>query len=98
MERLFSKPPCDRCKILKGNKFDQEDCKECLPDALPENEDAIKIYSLVHNQFIMGPRGPISLNHEPIHRAMELYEVEDKQGCFEKILKLSYYFMEKQNH
>ena len=37
----------------------------------------------------MGYSGPIDVSHEAIHRAMELYEIENKQACFEKVLIMS---------
>ena len=39
--------------------------------------------------MIMGNKGPIDINHQPIHEAMRLYEVTNKQQCFEKVLFLS---------
>jgi hypothetical protein len=41
----------------------------------------------------MGWNGPVAINHLAVHAAMELYEVEDKKDCFEKVLKLSYHFI-----
>ena len=37
----------------------------------------------------MGNKGPIAINHQAIHEAMRLYEVTNKQQCFEKVLFLS---------
>ena len=37
----------------------------------------------------MGDKGPIDINHQPIHEAMKLYKIRDKQQCFEKVLFLS---------
>lgn len=38
--------------------------------------------------------GPIALNQIPIHQAMDLYRVKDKQDCFEKVLYVSNYFLQ----
>ena len=43
----------------------------------------------------MGPAGPIDVNHEAIHRAMELYEIKDKRACFEKVLVMAQNWMDK---
>lgn len=95
MERLFEKPPCGRCQTLKGDKFDPADCIKCVPTAFDENEDALMIYPIVADQYIVGMSGVIAINHEAVHRAMDLYEIEDKRTCFEKVLKLSRYFIAK---
>lgn len=50
------------------------------------------IYLVTRDQLIMGMNGPVALNHEAVHRAMELYEVENKRQCFEKVLALSNHF------
>jgi len=89
MERLYSKPPCARCQQLKGERFDPEDCKVCVPDSLPENEDAHRIFWAVRKQYIMSWNGPIDINHEAIHKAMDLYEIKDKKDCFEKVTAIA---------
>lgn len=37
----------------------------------------------------MGFEGPIDIMHEAIHKAMDLYEVENKKQCFEKVLVMA---------
>ena len=65
-------PPCVTCKELP---------KE-------ENEDALRIFFMVRNQIIVGPQGPIEINHMAIHAAMELYQIQKRQECFEKVVAL----------
>ena len=89
------KPLCSTCKFLKGDKWDERDCIKCLPPLMAENHDAAWIYLIVQNQLILGPQGPIAVNQMAIHEAMQLYEIENKLDCFEKVLKLSSYFIEK---
>ena len=72
------------------------DCKKCLPDALPENEDAEKIYFVVHDQLIVGMGGAVALNQMAIHEAMGLYGIEFRRDCFEKVVMLGRYFIDKQ--
>lgn len=62
---------------------------------IEENQDATRIYFLVQNQLIMGPTGPVDINQLAIHEAMKLYRIKDRKECFEKVLKLSAYFIEK---
>lgn len=89
---LRDKPPCEACKKLWGRDWDSDRCVECLPRLLPENQDPILIYTRVADQaiFVHGPAGSkvAALNHEAIHRAMDLYEVADRRGCFEAVLTL----------
>jgi len=53
------------------------------------NKDAEKIYFIVQHQYIMGFSGPIEINQMAIHEAMDLYNVADRIGCFEKVLNVS---------
>lgn len=58
---------------------------------MPENEDAIFIYMIVHDQLIAGFDSQI-LNHAAVHSAMELYNIQDRKSCFEKVLMLARHF------
>jgi hypothetical protein len=89
------KPKCSTCKFLKGEKWEEEDCAKCLPMLIEENQDAAHIYFLVQNQLIMGPQYPIGINQLAVHEAMKLYRIRDRKECFEKVLRLSAYFIEK---
>jgi hypothetical protein len=53
---------------------------------LPENEEAERIYMTVQDQYIVGMGGAVALNQMAIHKAMELYEIQDKRTCFEKVV------------
>jgi len=60
-----------------------------------ENQDAAFIYCLVQRQLIFGPRGPVDISHLAVHEAMKLYRIENRQECFEKVLRLASHFIEK---
>jgi len=64
---------------------------------MPENYDAWKIYSIVSGQLIMGPGGPVDINHDAIHRAMDLYGIENKRGCFEQVCKIGQHVISEQH-
>jgi len=64
-------------------------------ETVEENEDAIRIFFLTQYQVIMGPRGPVDINHLAVHAAMELYGIIDRRRCFEKVLKLSRWWLEE---
>lgn len=53
------------------------------------------IYFLVRDQYIIAPGGVVALNQMAIHAAMELYEIDERTSCFEKVLKLYNYFIKK---
>ena len=72
------------------------DCKKCLPDIMPENEDALTVYLAVQDQLIVGMGGPVALNQMAIHPVMELYEIEFRADCFDKVVAVSRELMKKQ--
>jgi hypothetical protein len=64
-------------------------CETCRELPLKENEDALRIFYVVSNQFIMGFNGPVEICHQAIHEAMKLYRIRNRKECFEKVLTLS---------
>lgn len=74
-------PPCFTCKV------------ECLE----ENADAIRMFFLVRYQLIISAGGAVDVSHEAIHRAMGLYGIEKRRECFEKMLILSRWWIERVN-
>ena len=61
---------------------------------MAENRDAVKIWSLCQRQLIFPPMaGPIDIDHAAVHEAMNLYRVENKKSCFEKVLYLAGHFI-----
>lgn len=72
------------------------DCKKCIPELLSENTDAEQIYLTVQDQLIVGMGGAIALNQIAIHKAMDLFEIEYKRDCFEKVVMLSRHFIGKE--
>jgi hypothetical protein len=50
---------------------------------------------MVQNQFIFGPGGPVDINHLAIHAAMDLFEIKNRQQCFEKVLRLARWWLER---
>jgi len=92
------KPNCETCKKIKGESFDSKDCEICLPTCLPENKDAEKIFLVVRDQYIMSSIGtPISINQMAIHKALDLYNIEFKEDCFEKVVTVSRQFIHEWN-
>jgi len=75
----------------------ETDCKDCLPPLLEENSDAVSIYFIVQGQVIVGGMSGtiIDLKHSAIYGAMDLYEVEKKRKCFEKVRKIFAHFQKE---
>ena len=53
------------------------------------------IFFLIRNQLIMGFDGPVDINHQAIHGAMKLYNVNNPRECFEKVLIMSQNWIER---
>ena len=49
----------------------------------------------VQYQLIMGFSGPISINQTAIHNAMKLYKIKNQRQCFEKIMLLNNWWIER---
>ena len=63
-------------------------CETCKEVPFEENKDAIEIFFLVQDQFIMGMNSPIGVKQGPIHEAMRLYKIKNRRECFEKVMFL----------
>jgi hypothetical protein len=72
-------PPCDKCRV----------------DPVEENIDALRIFYMVQYQLIMGFNGPVDVNHVAIHEAIRLYEIQRPQECFDKVLKLTRWWVDR---
>jgi hypothetical protein len=64
---------------------------------MTENEDAIMLYSIVQNQWIMGAGGPVDINHLAVWEAIDRHRVADPLGTFRKIVILSRWMIERIN-
>jgi hypothetical protein len=88
---MAKKPPCEVCRHFAKKNKEELDCRNCKYDTVklyPENEEAFFIYSTVQNQAIFAQTVPVDLNYESLFRVMDLYEVDNKKVCFEKVVKL----------
>jgi hypothetical protein len=54
------------------------------------NEDALMVYYLVQNQYIMGMGGPVDINHLAVWEAIDRHKVRDAKGTFRKVLALAH--------
>ena len=69
------------CAKIHGKRGEETPCDECTPPLLPENADAVVIWSIVQDQVILAPMGgPVAVNQLAIHEAMALYGVAKTSG------------------
>lgn len=88
-------PTCDGCRAMYAGRTPpgEPPCTTCRESPEEENEDALKIFFLVRNQLIMASNDPIDINHLAVHAAMDLYQVQNRRECFEKVINLAGYWI-----
>ena len=66
------------------------DCDKCIPPLLPGNEKIANVYLAVRGQVITaGPQGiVVDINYQSLDIVMDMYEIEDKKDCFERVVGL----------
>ena len=77
------------------NPPERPPCETCRVDPIEENQDAINIFFMVRDQYIMADGGPVSINHVAIHEAIRLLRIKDKLKCFNKVCRLSNWWLDK---
>ncbi len=94
---LDQAPKCDGCRELYHGRTPSEEppCETCRELPLGENEDALRVFFVVQNQLIMGFNGPVEINQQAIHEAMRLYRIRNRRECFEKVLTLSRWWINR---
>lgn len=81
-------------KRKKGNR--EPPCDICMPEIMPNNKKALELYSLVQTQLVVIGMGEVlDINFNAIEFIMNLYNVPNKKEVFEKIVKVSRYFIEE---
>lgn len=65
-------------------------CEEDVPEILPENIDAIKIWNMVRGQRIIDAGGnSIDIIQSAVWEALDRFRINNPAGCFLKVLTLS---------
>jgi hypothetical protein len=69
-----------------------------MPELLPENRDAVEVYSMCSSQAIVaGMSGVVlDISFEAVCRVMDLYGVEHKRDCFKKVVTAFRHMRDKQ--
>ena len=63
-------------------------CDTCLPELYRENADAAMVYGLAKNQIVEN-KGTREINGDFLISLIALYEIEDPQDCFVRVLAAS---------
>lgn len=56
-----------------------------MPEILPANVEAVKVWGECRTQVIVGVGGLIDINTLAIKMTMDLYGVRDQKTCMEKV-------------
>jgi len=89
---------CDDCRAMYAERKPpgKPPCYTCRVDPMLENIDALRIFFIVRYQLIMGPGGPIDINHLAIDAAMQREGIEGRE-CFNKVASLGRWWLERVN-
>ena len=68
-------------------------CETCRVDPASENEDALRVFFMVQDQYIMSEGGPVAINHLAIHEAMRLLKIKNRLECFNKVRILANWWL-----
>lgn len=60
-----------------------------------DNEDAIKVFSVVQDQYIMAEGVPVAINQLAIHAVIDLYHIKNRIECFHKVLSLAQWHLKE---
>lgn len=82
-------PPCEQPKELSQGEEFAPRCEWGVPDVMPGNVEAVRIWFKCRKQIIAGPGGPIDINDLAVKMYMDLYSVRDQRTCLEKVKVLS---------
>ena len=77
------------------NPLEQPPCETCRVDPVEENKEAINIFFMCRDQYIMTEGGPVAINHLAIHEAMRLLKVKDRLKCFNKVCRLANWWIDR---
>lgn len=93
---MISKESCDECRLRYKFSKKPPPCEACKPEILESNEEAVFVYTLVERQVITAGMGQvIAVNYEAIDFTMNLYEIENRQDCFEKVIWIFNYILKE---
>lgn len=71
-------------------------CETCRVDPVEENKEALDVFFMVQDQYIMAEGGPVAINHLAIHEAMRLLKIKGRLKCFNKVRRLAGWWLKQQ--
>jgi hypothetical protein len=82
---------------MHEQKGELPDCEACLPDLMPANVDAWRVYQMTQGQLIMSFGGPVAVNHVAVWEYITRYNLEYPIDVFEKVCAVSSQIISDQN-
>lgn len=93
---MVYKDPCDECKLRYKFNKKPPPCEACKPEILEANEDAVFVYTQTQRQVITAGLGEaIAVKYEAIEFIWNLYEIENRRDCFEKVTWIFNYILQE---
>lgn len=93
---------CERAHAYKGRELKcTTDCcgtGHPRPIPIPSNEEIIHIYNLVRGQVRTSFGGVADLDYNAVLSVIDLYNIEDKRTCFERVVYAYRYFLREYEH
>lgn len=80
-------PTCgDGCKNAFHVEGREAPCDTCRPAVNPHNQDAWRIFQIVQTQVVTAGMGDvIGVDFNALNFVMELYDIDNRRECFEKV-------------
>ena len=88
---------CEGCRAMYAGRTPpgEAPCRTCRIDPMEDNREALGIFFMVQYQLVMGFNGPVDLNHLAVEAAIEREGIRDRKGCFNKVVRLGYWWINR---
>lgn len=60
-------------------------CRDCLPEILPANREAVTIWGETRTQVIAGMGGIIDINILAVKMVMDMHGIRNQRDCMERV-------------
>ena len=85
---MEEKPSCELCRELYKGKEEEPPCRDCLPELMEENEEAVHVWPYVRNQVIVGFNQVIDLNILAVESVMRMFKVKNKKRVLSQVFDI----------
>lgn len=60
-------------------------CRECVPDVMEANREAVQVWAECRTQVIAGFNGIIDINLLTVKMVMDLFGIKSQRDCMERV-------------